>query len=66
MHSVEKGAGRLVSALFSDSYKGGAFFASKSGMTGPVIEQGPIYPDLKNVLFQDDANEALDKFVHKL
>lgn len=65
MHSVEKGARRIVEALFDDSYRSGAFFASNSGMIGPVVEQGPIYPDLENTLFQDNANEALHRFIHK-
>lgn len=63
-HSVEAGAKRYVDALNDDSYKSGAFYASKkSALTGPMVEQGGFFHDLNNEQYQDSAYEALHRFI---
>ena len=64
IHSVQKGAARYVEALDNPNFKSGEFYGSKDGkVTGATVEQGPIFPDMKNPVFQDNAYEALHSFV---
>jgi NAD(P)-dependent dehydrogenase (short-subunit alcohol dehydrogenase family) len=64
IHSLQKGAARYVEALDSPNFKSGEFYGSKDGkVTGAMVEQGSIFPDLKNPAFQDNAYEALHSFV---
>lgn len=63
MHTVEVGAKRYVDALNHASYKSGVFYASKKGMSGPVADQGTLFADLNNQVFQDNANEAIHRFI---
>jgi NAD(P)-dependent dehydrogenase (short-subunit alcohol dehydrogenase family) len=63
-HGVEAGAQRYVDALNGDSYKSGAFYASKkSALTGPMVNQGDFFADLNNEQYQDNAYEALHRFI---
>jgi NAD(P)-dependent dehydrogenase (short-subunit alcohol dehydrogenase family) len=64
MHGVDKGAARFVDGINNDNYTTGLFYASKaSTLTGPVVDQSPIFSDLKNEFFQDNANEAIHRFI---
>ncbi|MBW3695280.1 SDR family NAD(P)-dependent oxidoreductase [Vibrio sp. T187] len=64
VHKVEVGAKRFVNALLDDSYKSGVFYGSKSGISGPLIEQSTLFPALDNAEFQDNANQAIHRFIH--
>ena len=64
MHDLEVGAKRYVDVLNSKSYKSGVFYASKAPTgTGPLVDQGTIFGDLNNETFQDNANEAIHRFI---
>jgi hypothetical protein len=40
------------------------FYASAaSAVTGPVANQADIFPDLRNASFQDNANQAIHRFI---
>ena len=63
VQGVDKGAKRLVDGLNDDALKSGVFYASKaSALTGPVIDQSEIVPDLANHAYQDHASEAVHRF----
>ncbi len=63
-HSLQTGSKRIVDALSDESLKSGVFYGSKSNtLTGPVIDQSEIFPDLANSTFQDHADEAVHRFV---
>ena len=65
VHKLEKGAKRFVDGINDDSYSSGVFYASKANkLVGPVVDQGSIFPDLKNTGFQDNANEAIHRFIN--
>lgn len=64
MHKLEVGAKRYVDGLQDKSYKSGVFYGSKSGVTGPIVNQGTIFDDLNNKTFQDNANEAIHRFIN--
>ena len=64
MHKLELGAKRYVDGLNDESYKSGVFYGSKpSVLTGPTIDQGTIFEDLNNKRFQDNANDAIHRFI---
>ncbi len=64
MHGVEKGAARYINALTNDSYKSGVFYASPIGeMIGDVVDQSTILDDFANEDFQDNAYEAIHRFL---
>ena len=64
MHSVDAGAKRYVDVLNDDSFRSGVFYASKAPtLTGEVVDQSTIFPDLSNPRFQDNANEAVHRFI---
>ena len=62
-HKLEQGAKRFVDVLFDESYKSGVFYASKTGTAGSVVDQGILFADLHNETFQDNANEAIHRFI---
>lgn len=65
VHSVEKGAARYVEALNNMDFKSGDFYAShEKKVTGPLVEQGTIFSDLKNTTYQENANEAIHRFIN--
>jgi NAD(P)-dependent dehydrogenase (short-subunit alcohol dehydrogenase family) len=64
MHELEVGAKRYVDGLNDESYNSGVFYASKKGMSGPLVDQGTLFEDLNNVAFQDNANEAIHRFIN--
>ena len=64
MHKLDVGAKRFVDVLYDESYKSGIFYGSKKPvLTGPLIDQGIIFDDLNNETIQDNANEAIHKFI---
>ena len=63
-HSVEEGAKRYVDVLNDEVYKTGVFYASEQSLlTGPMVDQGAFFADLRNELYQDTAYEALHRFI---
>ena len=64
VHNVEKGAKRFVDGISDDKFKSGIFYASKAKrLTGEVIDQATIFADLNNKEFQDNASEAIHRFI---
>ncbi len=64
VHPVEKGAARLVLALNDPDLRSGTFYASRAdALTGPVVDQGTIMPELMKPSFQDNANAAVHRFI---
>ena len=65
VHKLEVGAKRYIDAISDDSYESGKFYASEvSGTTGPLVEQSPIFPDLSNEQYQDNALEAIERILN--
>ena len=63
-HSLEIGAGRIVTGLTDRSLKSGVFYASaEKKLTGPIMDQSLIFPDLANEAFQHNADEAIHRFL---
>ena len=63
-HSVEVGAKRYVDALLDHSnHQSGIFYGSKKGLSGEVGDQAVFLDYFANESFQDNANEALHKFM---
>ncbi|MGF1740061.1 SDR family NAD(P)-dependent oxidoreductase [Vibrio profundum] len=63
MHGVEVGAKRLVDGVLDDSYKTGIFYASKEGASGEICDQVVHLSDLANQEFQDNARQAVLRFI---
>jgi hypothetical protein len=64
VHKLEVGAKRFVDAISDDRYKSGVFYASKEGkLSGEVVDQSTFYVNLKINLFQDNADEAIHRFI---
>jgi NAD(P)-dependent dehydrogenase (short-subunit alcohol dehydrogenase family) len=63
-HNVDVGARRLVDGVTDPTLSSGVFYASAANkLTGPLVDQAEIFPDLANLLFQDHANEAIHRFI---
>ncbi len=63
-HDVDKGAQRYVDVVLDEAYESGVFYASKaSSLTGPLVDQATIFEDVANAAFQDNANEAIHRFL---
>ncbi|MEQ8325347.1 MAG: SDR family NAD(P)-dependent oxidoreductase [Cytophagales bacterium] len=62
-HSVKKGAKRHVDGLLDESFKSGVFYGSESGTAGPLADQSTLFPNLNNEQFQDNAYEAIHRFI---
>ena len=64
VHKLEVGAKRFVDAISDEQYKSGVFYASKEGkLSGDMVDQSTFFTALKNTTFQDNANEAIHRFV---
>ncbi len=64
MHKVEEGAKRYLDVLNTPTYKSGTFYGSKAEvLTGPLIDQSIIFADLASETFQDNAYEAIHRFM---
>ena len=65
VHELEVGAKRFVDAISDERYKSGVFYASKQGkLSGEMVDQSTFFTDLKNTSFQDNANEAIHRFLN--
>jgi NAD(P)-dependent dehydrogenase (short-subunit alcohol dehydrogenase family) len=63
-HSLDEGTKRMVRGINDNSLKSGVFYGSgEKVLTGPVIDQSIIFPDLKNELFQDNVYKAIHKYL---
>ncbi len=64
MHDVETGAARYVDALTDERYESGVFYGSAADATiGNVVDQATICADLAKQDFQDNAYEAIHRFL---
>ena len=63
-HKLEVGAKRLVDGVTDPTLSSGVFYGSPNNkVTGPLVDQADIFPDLANPSFQDHANEAIHRFI---
>ena len=63
-HSLDVGSKRLVDGVTDPTLSSGVFYASAANtITGPLVDQADIFPDLANPSFQDHANEAIHRFI---
>lgn len=66
-HRLDVGSRRLVDVATDSSLTSGVFYASAANtITGPLVNQADIFPDLANPAFQDHANEAIHRFISKV
>jgi NAD(P)-dependent dehydrogenase (short-subunit alcohol dehydrogenase family) len=66
-HQLDVGARRLVDGVTDPALSSGVFYASAANtITGPLVDQADIFPDLANPSFQDHANEAIHRFIRSL
>lgn len=64
VHDLETGAGRIVHSLGDPSIKSGRFYASAAGkLTGPLVDQSTIRPEMNNETYQENANQAVHRFI---
>lgn len=64
-HSLETGAKRFVDGINDMKFKSGIFYGSKYNvLTGSVVDQSTYFQDLKNTSFQDNAHEAIQRFLN--
>jgi hypothetical protein len=62
-HKLDIGAKRLADAVTDTSLQSGVFYASAANtITGPVIDQAEIIPQLHDARIQDQAYEAIQRF----
>ena len=63
-HRLEVGAKRIVDALTDPYMQSGVFYASAAKtVTGPVIDQATIVPELRDEAIQEHAYTAIQRFV---
>jgi hypothetical protein len=63
-HKLDVGARRLVDCATDPNLSSGVFYASAANkLTGALVDQADIFPDLANPSFQDHANEAIHRFI---
>jgi NAD(P)-dependent dehydrogenase (short-subunit alcohol dehydrogenase family) len=63
-HKLDVGARRLVDGVTDPALSSGVFYASAANtLTGPLVDQADIFPDLANPSYQDHANEAIHRFI---
>jgi NAD(P)-dependent dehydrogenase (short-subunit alcohol dehydrogenase family) len=63
-HKLDVGAKRLVDGVTDPSLSTGVFYASpENKLKGPLVNQADFLPDLANPAFQDNANEAIHRFI---
>ena len=64
VHKVDKGAARYIDAIHNEKYQNGGFYASEeTKVIGKVVDQFKIYPIMANRTYQDNAHEALHRFI---
>ena len=53
-----------MDGISDDGYKSGVFYASREGkLSGDAVDQSTFYTDLKNTAFQDNAYNAIHRFI---
>ena len=63
-HKLDVGAKRLVDGVTDPTLSSGAFYASAANkLNGPMVNQADFVPGLGNPSFQDNANEAIHRFI---
>ena len=63
-HKLDVGAKRLVDGVTDPTLSSGLFYASPANkLKGPLVNQADFLPDLANPSFQDNANEAIHRFI---
>ncbi len=63
-HKLDVGAKRLVDGVTDPTLSSGVFYASAANkLKGPMVNQADFLPDLANPSFQDNANEAIHRFI---
>jgi NAD(P)-dependent dehydrogenase (short-subunit alcohol dehydrogenase family) len=63
-HALEVGSKRLVDGVIDPTLTSGVFYASAANkLTGPLVDQAELFPDLANPSYQDHANEAIHRFI---
>ncbi len=63
-HPLENGTARLADAVTDASLPSGVFYASAANtITGPVIDQADIVADFRDTAIQDNAAQAIRRFV---
>jgi NAD(P)-dependent dehydrogenase (short-subunit alcohol dehydrogenase family) len=63
-HKLDVGAKRLVDGVTDPTLANGAFYASADNkLNGPMVNQADFVPGLANTSFQDNANEAIHRFI---
>ena len=63
-HGLDIGARRLTDGITDRSLTNGAFYASAANqLTGPVVDQATINPDLRDPAIQDHADDAIHRFL---
>ncbi len=64
VQGVDQGAKRHVDALNDAALKSGVFYGSKANaLTGPVVDQSTVMPELANPAYQDNADQAVHRFL---
>ncbi|HTP51270.1 MAG TPA: SDR family NAD(P)-dependent oxidoreductase [Anaeromyxobacteraceae bacterium] len=64
VHSLETGSKRLVDAIVDPAFRSGTFYASDAkALTGPLVDQSAISPELRDATIQDNAWEAVHRFL---
>jgi hypothetical protein len=63
-HGLEDGAKRFLDGATNPRFSSGVFYASPAGkMKGAMVDQTPIFPELASQSFQENANEAIHRFL---
>ena len=63
-HKLDDGAKRLLMAVTNPALHSGVFYASKvTALTGPVVDQAEIIPELRDPVWQDHAAHAIHRFL---
>jgi NAD(P)-dependent dehydrogenase (short-subunit alcohol dehydrogenase family) len=63
-HKLDVGAKRLVDGVADPTLSSGAFYASAANkLNGPMVDQAEFVPGVANPSFQDNANEAIHRFI---
>ena len=63
-HNLDVGAKRLVDGVTDPTLPSGAFYASAANkLNGPMVNQAEFVPGVGNPSFQDNANEAIHRFI---
>lgn len=63
-HPLGTGAQNLTDAIIHDRCSGGNFYGPKANtVVGPLIDQAEIRPELREATIQDNAYQAIHRFL---